>query len=199
MLYINIDLETTGARPDTHAIISIGAVALRNLEKVGEFSHNLRVPEGRVWDPLTLKWWEEQDPAVFAAAKENPSDPWWVMYSFSSWIEHIAIDNNEKSVAFVANPTSFDLPLLHSYMDQYVPNKWNELMYTYAGKGLGGVDLRTLAMAVLGVDHPYAGRSKWPARWTPADLPYTHRAIDDARLQAYAFRCMMQELAELRK
>lgn len=200
MIYINFDLETTGLHCDRGAILSVGAVAHDSTRwaLLGEFSRNIRIPPGRIWEPSYKAWWDAQPKETLEANTVNPSDPWWVMESMLNWFEHLqhSVNGEDRRIAFVANPIAFDLPMLRSYMVEFAAKRWEA--FTQENKaGLGGLDLPTLAMAVLNRPYPDSRRSKWPKGWTPDNLPLTHIAIDDARLQAHAFVEMMTHLAEI--
>jgi DNA polymerase III epsilon subunit-like protein len=201
MIYINVDLETTGLLPDKHAILSIGAVAHedRDWQEIGKFSWNVKVPADRTWDPVTEKWWESE-PEAFAAAQVNAWNPPTVCNALLDWLEYLRQvpsehDDFDDRLCFVANPIAYDLPFLRSYMKQYLGEEWERFAENSGVKlWLGGVDLPTLAMAVLGVPYLDARRSGWPKEWRSLELPHTHVAIDDARHQAHAFICMMKAL-----
>lgn len=203
MIYVNFDLETTGWAPDLHAILSIGAVAHedRDWRQISEFSMNLRVPPTRYWDADTRAWWETtENRAAFEASTKNPWGPDVVTRHFYEWINHLPLwvpaDVYDKRVAFVSNPSAYDLPFLRSYMKEYVGASW-DVWAKDNHAGLGCVDLPTLASAVLGLPYPDGRRRNWPERWIPKGMPHTHIAIDDARHQAYAFIEMMKELRRL--
>lgn len=199
MIYVSFDLETTGGKPDKSAILSIGAVAVDSVhwEIVGEFESNISIPFGRVWEEDTKKWWATQ-PAALALATTNQVRPSVVCERFLDWIDVLLHDTKkeDRRFAFVANPIAFDLPLLRSYMEEFVGERWKIFSETYKA-GLGGLDLPTLAMAVLNRDYADSRRTKWPASWVPDELPHTHVAIDDARLQTHAFIRMMRELNDI--
>lgn len=212
MIYVNFDLETTGGSVDRHAILSIGAVAhdSESWEEISSFNYNLAVPENRGWDPETKVWWET-DPEAIAAWPHATANPWsaaWVCNVFMEWLldlpKQAGVRTKDTRVGFVANPIAYDLPFLRSYMTEFVGKKW--LDWAAENKsGLGGIDLPTLAMAVIGAEvrddirpYPDCRRRLWPEHWNPKDLPHTHVAIDDARHQAYAFVRMMGELDDIR-
>ena len=62
--HVVLDLETLSTRSNA-AIVSIGAVAIENLEVVDEFYVNVDPSTckeaGLHIDPLTVEWWAEQD------------------------------------------------------------------------------------------------------------------------------------------
>jgi hypothetical protein len=212
VIYVNFDLETTGGAPDRHAILNIGAVAhdSEGWGQVDLFNYNLKVPENRVWDPETKAWWET-DPEAIKAWPLITSSPWsaeWVCKLFMEWLldlpRHPNVRTKDTRISFVANPIAFDFPFLRSYMTEYVGRKWIDWASENRA-GFGGVDLPTLAMAVIGAEtredirpYPDCRRRLWPERWNPQDRPYTHVALEDAMHQAFAFVRMMNELEEIR-
>jgi hypothetical protein len=213
MIYVNIDLETTGPSPDKNAILQIGAVAhdSSTWTEVGHFSGNVAIPANREWSSKTRLWWETNEEAGKDKLDLMTRSPWstdWVIKAFFDWLLFLPncskTTTDDRRIAFVANPISYDMPFLHSYMREYVGAAWEE--WVQANEvGFGGIDLPTLAMCVMGASasdkvpaYPDARRRKWPERWVSKDLPHTHIAIDDARHQAFAFICMMRELEEIR-
>lgn len=205
MFYVNFDLETTGHSPDHHAIIQLGAVAhsSETWEEIASFEACLAIPDNRVWDPDTKNWWEtspDAGPAKLLSILERASDPGANIRSFLRWLKSLPAMRKETDprVAFVANPIAFDFALLSSYLHEYVKEDW--LLWARENHAaFGGVDLPTLAMAASMVrgenpGYPDSRRTKWPDRWRPAHLPYTHLALDDARVQAFGFVEMMKEL-----
>lgn len=213
MIYVNFDLETTGPSPDKNAILQIGAVAhdSSTWAEIGHFSGNVAIPPNREWDPETRTWWETDEEAGKDKLERVMQSPWstgWAMKAFFDWLIYLPncqlATTADRRIAFVANPIAYDMPFLRSYMREYVGATWEEWAKTNKS-GLGGIDLPTLAMCVMGADtrddipaYPDARRRMWPERWSPKGLPHTHIAIDDARHQAFAFISMMRELEEIR-
>jgi len=199
MIYLNFDLETGGRRPDTAPMLSFGAVAIRSgvWESAGELSFNLWIPEKRIWEPDYRQWWDSQPKEVFEACRVNPVHPWWGMNAIMDWILHFTAEG--ERIAFVANPVAYDMPILRSYLMDFAGAKWSAWAEQNKA-GLGGVDLPTMSMMLLGRDYPDSSRSRSPKEWFPkqnTDLP--HIAIEDARIQAHWFVSMMKEAATLPK
>lgn len=208
MIYVNFDLEATGIDPDRHGILSIGAVAHRRegssgrWEEVGFVSLNLLLAEGRGWDKETLKWWKQPEQAeAWEAVMKDRIHAVTATKMVFEWLQSVRkadeTTGGDGRISFVAYPIAYDLPLLRSYMREFVGEPWIEWADTHKA-GLGGVDLQTLAMAVLGRAYQDCRRRTWPDAWNPPDLPHTHVALDDARHQAHAFIKIMQELDDIR-
>lgn len=196
-IYVNFDIETTGAHPDHAAILSIGAVAVSSKKIppiLKEFSMNFTIPSNRFWDESTREWWKEH-PEALAACSHKAKHPREGMKTFVLWLfalMDMTPDNNP--IVFVASPAAFDFPLLRSYANEYGGSEWGGIC-TASGNNdaVRCLDLPTLAMAVMGSEYPMSGRKNWPAEWTDG-FAHTHEALSDARLQANAFKKMMKRL-----
>jgi hypothetical protein len=90
--FVSIDVETTGAIPGTHGLMSIGAAAFKEpldddpvvLEPFSTFRTNVDV-KGFAWDPSTKEWWLSQDPDVMAAQLLNPAQVVDASNAFADW------------------------------------------------------------------------------------------------------------------
>ena len=199
MIYLNVDVETTGTDPRRHAMISLGAVAHAsdaNWQRLGEFSQNLKVPEGLVWDPHTRAWWDSF-PEALVKALLAPSNPDWVMGAFCDWIEHLAETQKaaglDSRVAMVAYPTTFDIGFIEAYASGFAPERWKDVNDAYKARH-GAVDLASLIMGFTGKGYHDNKKKSWPKEWTHPELHHTHVAVEDAREQAYAFIQIMRAI-----
>jgi len=198
-IYVNFDIETTGAHPDHSAILSIGAVAIssrRVRSDLKEFSINFEIPSNRFWDESTREWWKEH-PEALAACSTNAKNPRAAMKAFVLWLFSLMdMTPDGNPIVFVASPAAFDFPLLRSYANEYEGAMWNAIC-TQSGNNdaVRCLDLPTLAMAVMGTEYPMSGRKNWPAEWTDG-FAHTHESLSDARLQANAFKKMMMALGK---
>lgn len=176
-IYISVDVETLGPCAGIHPMLSLGAAAFWEdgiLEST--FSANLLVPEFLKADPETENWWKTQ-PAAWAEVMSNRQDPDDVMPQFVSWVEGLP-----GKPAFVGYPVVFDWSFVNFYCHYYVgrnPFKWM------------GLDMQSFAMPLMGTTFAKTKQSNMPKEWIPKDLPYTHKALDDAKYQGVMFLRML--------
>lgn len=57
-IYIVVDIETDGPVPGLYSLRSVGAVAMTNVEEIGQFYHKLLPIEGAVEYQYTMNWWK---------------------------------------------------------------------------------------------------------------------------------------------
>ena len=85
---------------------------------------------------------------------------------------------------FVAYPAGFDFMFVHWYLHRFVGRS----PFSHAA-----LDVKTLAMAVLGSKFHEASKRAFPRRWFDP-LPHTHVALDDAIEQGAMFCNILAEL-----
>lgn len=115
---VMVDIETTGVRPDRHAILQIAAVKF-NYE-TGEVDPNvfdrcLAIPPTRSWDESTRMWWARQKPSVFQGIIQRAEDPRKVMKEFGQWCGYC----HPEPLRFWAKPISFDYTFIASYFHDF--------------------------------------------------------------------------------
>ena len=181
ILYVSVDMEADGPVPGVNSMLSLGADArLEDGTKVGIFSENLLPLEGAVQDPKSMAWWAEH-PRAWAATQINQLHPSDVMHHFADWLALISFRYKAKLV-FVAYPCSFDYDYVLYYLRKYVGHD------PFAGKL---VDMRSMAMGILGVDFDKANKANMPPCW-PAEEAMSHIAVEDATQQADLFFAMLR-------
>jgi hypothetical protein len=113
-----VDIETTGTRPDLHAMFQLAAVAFDwNTGITGPtFNMKLNIPPGRHWDEGTRDWWSK-NPTAFEMASSNPQPPREVMLAFRDWV--VATTGALEKPRFWAKPSTFDYQFVSSYFHQY--------------------------------------------------------------------------------
>lgn len=209
MIYVIFDFETTGPSPIYNAALSLGAAAVFDAHTPGQsgegsmpwthtslssfgtlFSVNIKVPPDKNWDARTQLWWEAQEPRAREAWAADPVEPRIAVLAFYGWLEGLrrASPLEDDTISFVANPASFDMAFLQSYVLEFAPELF---------KFTPCLDMCTLAMAAMGVGFPGARREFWPEEWKSVDLQHTHIALEDARAQAHEFMGMMRTLKGL--
>ena len=84
---------------------------------------------------------------------------------------------------FVAYPVTYDFMFVYWYLIRFT----GESPFSHSG-----LDIKTLAMSMMGSDFRESTKSNMPERWF-ADLPHTHVALDDAIGQGHLFCNMLKE------
>lgn len=180
-IYVSTDVEADGPIPGPHSMLSFGSAAYTADKRlVSTFSANLRTLPGACSHPDTAKWWESQ-PEAWAACRKDLQDPEPAMRRYVEWVEGL-----DGAPVFVGYPAAYDFLFVYWYM------------LRFAGRSPfshSALDIKTLAMAMLGKGYRSATKPNMPKRWFD-DLPHTHLALDDAIEQGALF-CNM--LAELRR
>tara|TARA_X000000368_G_C23048162_1_gene720067 strand:- start:520 stop:1029 length:510 start_codon:yes stop_codon:yes gene_type:complete len=107
---IVLDLETLSTRSNA-AIVSIGAVAIDNLEIVDEFYVNVDPKTckdvGLHIDPITIEWWAEQDRETREALQINPVPLQEALDKFVSWY-------GSESIPIWGFGANFDVVIMES-------------------------------------------------------------------------------------
>jgi hypothetical protein len=178
-IYVSTDVEADGPAPGLNSMLSFGSAAyLADKTLLGTFSANLELLPGASADPDTMAWWATQ-PDAWAACRENPEPPEHVMPRYRSWLAALP-----ARPVFVGYPAAFDFLFMHWYLVRFTGG--NPFSHS-------ALDIKTLAMAMLGCDYREATKKRMPAHWFDG-LPHTHRALDDALEQGALFCNMLREL-----
>jgi hypothetical protein len=171
-IYVSTDIEADGPAPGLNSMLSFGSAAyLADKTLVSTFSANLELLDGAAGDPATMLWWQSQ-PAAWAACRVDPQPPARVMPEYAAWLKGLGL----KPV-FVGYPAAFDFMFVTYYL------------HRFAGEspfGFSALDIKSYAMAVLGVEFSTISKDAMPPEWFD-DLPYTHVALDDAVSQGALF------------
>ena len=178
-IYVSTDVETDGPIPGPYSMLSIGSAAyLPDSNKPqSTFTANLETLPGAAQHPETMKWWKTQ-PEAWAACRENPEPPEAAMRRYLEWLKRLP-----GEPVFVAYPAAFDFMFVCWYLNRFAgenPFGWHAL------------DIKTFAMALTGRDFLSTVKRNMPRDWFD-DLPYTHKAIDDAVSQGALFCNMLAE------
>ena len=177
-IYISTDVESDGPIPGPHSMLSFASAAyLANKTLLGTFSANLELLPGASGHPDTMEWWKTQ-PKAWENCRINLQPPELAMKEYVRWLESLP-----GTPIFVAYPVGFDFTFIYWYLIRFV------------GKSPfrhDGIDIKTLAMAMLKKDYRASAKSNMPRRWFD-DLPHTHVALDDAIGQGALFCNMLAE------
>jgi len=172
-LYVSVDVETLGVYPQDYSLASIGAVVVSNPSKT--FYIELKPDKENVRQ-------ESADICGFTwkYLNENGIEPKEAMQKFESWLQKLG-----GKPVFVGFPVAFDLMWVGSYFQKYLGR--NPFGKTYAG-----IDIKTYAMAKLGLEfrgqttkkHLRSILGSWGGK-------HTHNALDDAKEQAFLFERLL--------
>jgi hypothetical protein len=184
-VYVSVDIEADGPIPGPHSMLSLGAAAFAidratppAVTAVGTWSANLETLEGAAGDPRTMAWWKSQ-PAAWAACRTDLQAPAAAMASFAGWLAALP-----GRPVFVAYPAGFDFTFVYWYLVRFT----GASPFSHAA-----LDMKTLAMALLGTTFRDTSKRSFPSRWLPAGKPHTHVALDDAIEQGDIFCAMLLE------
>ena len=177
-VYVSTDVETDGPIPGPHSMLSLGSAAYgEGLNVVATFEVNLETLPGAAPNADTMRWWETH-PEAWAASRENAQPPEAAMKSYLAWVKSLP-----GTPVFVAYPAAFDFMFVAWYLHRFAgenPFGWSAL------------DIKTFAWTILRRDFSDTNKRHMPRSWFD-DLPYTHKALDDALSQGALFRNMLRE------
>jgi hypothetical protein len=183
-VYVSTDVESDGPIPGPHSMLSFGSAAyLADKTLLGTFRANLVTLPGASGEPRTMQWWRTQ-PEAWAACREDPEEPAIAMPRYASWLESLP-----GRPVFVAYPAGFDFTFVYWYLVRF------------AGKSPfshSALDIKTLAMALLGEEYRESTKRNMPRRWFDQTQGHTHVALDDALEQGALFCNMLAELKSRR-
>ena len=172
--YVSVDIEASGPVPGAYSMLAIGACLVSN-PTVGFYVelqplNDAFVPEAMATCGLDL-----------GQLKQTGLPPEQAMATFAEWLGEKAGD---KPV-FVGYPVAFDWLFVAWYF------------HTFLGRnpfGVGGVDIRSYYMGMMGVDY-FAARKDRMIEGIRPTKELTHNALDDARDQGQLFRRMLERRA----
>jgi len=178
-IYVSTDVETDGPIPGPHSMLSVASAAYHSDKTlVATFSANLEFLPGATGHPETMTWWHSQ-PEAWRACRRDLEEPEQAMARYVEWL-----DGLPGKPVFVGYPASFDFMFVYWYLIRF------------AGRspfGFAALDIKTMAMMLLGKDYRQSSKRSMPGRWFD-DLPHTHVALDDAIGQGALFCNMLAEM-----
>ena len=180
-VYVSSDIEADGPIPGPHSMLSFASAAYSaEKELLGTFSANLVTLPGAQPHPKTAEWWASQ-PEAWAACRSDLREPEVAMSDYLAWLKGLP-----GKPVFVAYPATYDFLFVYWYLIRFT----GESPFSHAG-----LDIKTLAMALLRKPFRDCTKRNMPKRWfDPA--PHTHVALDDAIEQGALFCNMLKELHE---
>ena len=177
-IYVSTDVEADGPLPGLNSMLSLGSAAYTaDKQLLSTFSANLETLPGATAHPRTVAWWATQ-PEAWAACRKDLEVPETAMKRYLQWVKGLG-----GKPVFVAFPVGFDFTFVNWYLGRFT----GEMPF-----GFSALDIKSFAMARLGVGYYDSAKHKLPKRWFD-DLPHTHVALDDALEQGALFCNMLQE------
>ncbi len=177
--FISVDIEADGPIPGPHSMLSLGAVAFdADGNELSSFSVNLQTLPAASGHPETMKWWRTQ-PTAWAAHRVDVEDPETALPRFAAWAQA-----QPGKPVFVGYPVVFDFMFVHWYLHRFTGGS----PFSHSA-----LDMKTLAMSLLGGHFREATKRHMPRAWFPAAVTHSHIAIDDAREQGLLFIAMLKE------
>jgi hypothetical protein len=175
-VYISTDVETDGPIPGIFSLRSIGMAAYdKNGDMLDTFQANLLpLPGAQEYEP-TIRFYQDEAPAAWAALLENAEEPADVMRRCWRWLKDMP-----GLPVFVGYPVGFDFSWVRWYLHRF--NGYDPEGCPFSHSAL---DIKTAAMLALRCGYRSAVKRSMPKTWFDPNLPHTHVALDDAIEQGY--------------
>ena len=180
--YVSVDIEADGPVPGLNSMLSLGAVLFtHDGVPIEEFSVNLETLPGAGQHPQTMQWWAKQ-PGAWAACRTQTQNPGEATHRFSAWIGTQAQALGEP--VMIAFPAAYDAMWTQWYLHRFTGDDPFRRRV---------IDIKTLAMAVMGKGYRATAQDRLPGRWRTAGR-HTHVAVEDAMEQGRLFMNIVREL-----
>ena len=154
--YVSTDIETDGPIPGPHSMLSIGSAAYDEAGNlIDTFSVNLFPLEGASPDPDTKAWWATQ-PEAWAVVNKDQKEPLTAMREYCEWVRQLP-----GRPVFVGYPAGFDFTFVYWYTVKFV----KKCPFSFSA-----IDMKTMAMSILGLRFKDTTKKSMPKRWFPAEL-----------------------------
>lgn len=182
-IYVSTDVEADGPIPGPHSMLSFASAAYRaDKTLVATFSRNLETLPEAAAHPKTAEWWATQ-PHAWAACREDLHTPQDAMREYAAWLRQLP-----GRPVFVAYPAAYDFMFVYWYLIKFE----GESPFSHSA-----LDIKTLAMSMLGTDYREATKKRMPRTWFDP-MPHTHIALDDAIAQGALFCNILAESRSVR-
>lgn len=186
--YISVDVEADGPVPGLHSMLSLGAAAYHaSGQRVGTFSANLETLPEATTDDRTMVWWKSQ-PEAWKRARERPRDPKTVMEEFHLFALGDGPKRSGRPV-MVTYPAAFDAMWVTWYLHAFTSGDPFRRRC---------IDLKTMAMQVLGGGYANAAKRNMPPSWF-SGRRHSHVAVQDAIEQGELFINIVEALRKERR
>jgi DNA polymerase III epsilon subunit-like protein len=173
-ILISVDVETSGPTPSTGSLIAVGACPVDRPDVT--FYRELKPDPGLPWDHRT----EKAHGLTRAHLEANGAYPGDAMRSFGDWVQTVS---TRRTPVMVGVNVSFDWMFLADYLARYLGRN---------PFGIAPLDLKSLFMGRYGVRRWSDTTKRHMLRQLRVDLPHTHNALDDARMQAQICAQLME-------
>jgi hypothetical protein len=182
-VYVSTDVEADGPIPGPHSMLSFASAAfLADKTLLSTFYATLELLPGTSGHPGTMQWWQDH-PEAWAASRQDPRPPEVVMPEYVHWLKNLP-----GKPVFVAYPAAYDFMFVYWYLIRFT----GESPFSHSA-----LDLKTLAMAILGKEYRQSTKRTMPREWFGL-IKHSHVALDDAIEQGLLFCNMLQANKELR-
>lgn len=178
--YVSVDIESDGPIPGENSMISLGAVIFTESDILNTFEINLHPLPEASQDPNTMTEFWAKNPEAWEYCTSHPAPPDVAMDEFDAWLSSY----NGKKV-FVAYPLGFDFTFTHYYFHRFLGRD---------PFGFSGLDLKTLAMALLKLPFRETTKRRMPKEWFKGSPKHNHTPAQDAMGQAILCQNMLKEL-----
>src|SRR5262245_55378942 len=177
-VYVSTDIESDGPIPGPNSMLSFASAAYRaDKTLISTFTANLETLPGAAGDPRTMDWWA-QHPHAYAATRTGLESPEDAMPRYVAWLRKLP-----GKPVFVAYPAGYDFLFVYWYLIRFT----GDSPFSFSA-----LDIKTYAMAVLGIEYREATKRNMPKHWCDP-VPHTHVALDDAIEQGAMFCNMLAE------
>ena len=177
-IYVSTDVEADGPIPGPHSMLSFASAAYTaDKSLIGTFEANLTTLKDATGDAKTMEWWSGQSEA-WAACRKDLQEPAIAMPAYVAWLKGLP-----GKPVFMGYPVAYDFMFVYWYMMRFA----GESPFSHSG-----LDIKTYAMALLGLEYRASTKRNMPKRWFDK-LPHTHVALDDAKGQGALFCNMLAE------
>ena len=178
-IYVSTDVEADGPIPGPHSMLSLGCAAYRaDGSRVATFSANLELLPEAMSHPETMKWWGKH-PEAWQACRKDPEPPAQVMADYAKWLDALP-----GKPVFVGYPASYDFMFVYWYLIRFVGR---------SPFGFSALDIKTMAMTMLGQDFHCTSKKRMPKEWFGPTL-HSHVALQDAIEQGVLFCNMLARI-----
>ncbi|RME90490.1 MAG: 3'-5' exonuclease [Anaerolineae bacterium] len=172
--FISVDVETSGPIPGRYSMLSLGACLVERPEE-GFYVEFKPVSQAFEAEALAVSGLSLQDLAIHGLPPKE------AMQRFATWIARLT-PSGERAV-MVGYNVAFDWAFVNHYFLHYLG---------YNPFGHAPLDVKSFYMGLTGVPWNETGTASLPRRYMDGkQLP--HNALEDARMQARAFRRMLEE------
>ncbi len=171
-IYVSTDVEANGPIPGPYSMLSFGSAAFQaDGTLVSTFTANLKTLEGAAEHPETMAFWASH-PEQWKVCRENLREIGEAIEEYALWLENLP-----ARPVFVGYPAAYDFQFVYWYLIRF------------AGRSpfsFSALDIKTLAMVVLGKEYREIKKGSIPQRWL-GEAPHAHIALGDAIEQGQLF------------